>query len=237
METSSIHANNYILANRAQIMDRRKMTDSNLDISDSFKTLRRRATIKNVISAMLGLLLLGGIAWVIVEAIQWLISLFSGIQKEVAVGIIAATATVTVSLVSVVFGRINERKKMAEQDIRNKKTAIYEELISSFMHFTLSHSEFGKARPEKFGDAEEKLLDIWLTSIPKMMIWASDDVLSKWSEFRSSSMSMPPGPVGVATMLYMTEDLILTIRKDLGHKNNQLARGSILRLFINDIPK
>ena len=37
--------------------------------------------------------------------------------------------------------------------------------------------------------------------------------------------------------LYVVEDLLLAIRKDLGHKNKNLTKGKILGLFVNDLPE
>ena len=35
--------------------------------------------------------------------------------------------------------------------------------------------------------------------------------------------------------MFQTEKIFYAIRHDLGHKNKNLERGDILRLFINDI--
>lgn len=212
------------------------MTDTSNSIGSAFKKLNRTMTLKKYLGFALLVIALVTIGWGAIEGIRWVFKALSDLQKEVAAGIIAATATVTVSLMSVIFGRINEQKKMIEKDIRDKKTVIYEEVISSFMNFIISNTEYGRAHPEKFGDAIDKLMDIWLLGNPKMMIWASDDVLRKWSEFRSAAINISSDDNHTALMMLMTEDLILAIRKDLGHRNIQIPRGAILRLFINDLP-
>ena len=35
--------------------------------------------------------------------------------------------------------------------------------------------------------------------------------------------------------MFIYEDLIRAVRKDLGHKNKDLTKGKLLSLFINDI--
>ena len=40
-----------------------------------------------------------------------------------------------------------------------------------------------------------------------------------------------------ANILFLYENLLMEIRKDLGHKNQGFKRGTLLGLFVNDIDK
>lgn len=80
---------------------------------------------------------------------------------------------------------------------------------------------------------EEEMLTFIKKFTPSFMVWGSDDVLAAWSRFRRLSITaMSKDP---AESLWAFEDLILAIRKDLGHSNRGLTRGVVLGLFVNDI--
>src|SRR4051812_32942087 len=55
--------------------------------------------------------------------------IFSGLQKEVAAPLIAASATIIVAVITVIVGKFYERKRAIEQEHRNKKIPIYEEFV------------------------------------------------------------------------------------------------------------
>lgn len=63
------------------------------------------------------------------------------------------------------------------------------------------------------------------------MIWADDSVISEWAEFRTFS---PEGKSGV-DLLIKYESIMLSIRKDLGHKNNKLDNHELLKCFLNGV--
>ncbi|MDU2353332.1 MAG: hypothetical protein E7D92_01810, partial [Anaerococcus sp.] len=62
--------------------------------------------------------------------------------------------------------------------------------------------------------------------------WGSDEVVRKWIEIRTSSLNSDSNSIN---NLFVLEDIIFLIRKDLGQKNKGLKRGDILSFFINDI--
>ena len=72
-----------------------------------------------------------------------------------------------------------------------------------------------------------RMIDITQDSV----IWASDDVLRAFGTFRQVSQDQAAGKVPPVQALFTIEDLLFAIRKEVGHKNKDLKRGSILRLF------
>jgi hypothetical protein len=58
---------------------------------------------------------------------------------------------------------------------------------------------------------------------------SGNEVLNLFGQFRTGAAKNP------FDMMFIFEGILFTIRKDLGHKNNGLKKGAMLRLFVNDI--
>ena len=66
----------------------------------------------------------------------------------------------------------------------------------------------------------------------KIITWGSDDVLKAWSEIKKTSYNQGTNPNNI---MFAIEQLIYTMRKDLGHKNYNLSEGDILSVWFNDV--
>ncbi len=90
---------------------------------------------------------------------------------------------------------------------------------------------------EKERPTENEMIKFMAEITQELVIWGSDEMLNAFYKFRMTSIENTGGdssnPFGV---LIMVEDLLLAIRKDLGHKNKNVSRGKILGLFVNDLP-
>jgi len=69
----------------------------------------------------------------------------------------------------------------------------------------------------------------------RIMVWGSDDVLAVWVQWRRAATNESDVKANPMKLMLLYEQLILTIRRDLGHKNSNLNTGDVLALFINDI--
>jgi hypothetical protein len=70
-------------------------------------------------------------------------------------------------------------------------------------------------------------------------MWGSDEVLKQFYLFRNMALNLPSNSsqeIG-GELIIQFEQLLFSIRRDLGHKNNKLKKGTILGLFINDLEK
>lgn len=185
------------------------------------KTARR--TLQFVVIGLQYIVLFVITAVVLYYMSRWLQSVFSGVQKEVQAALVAASATVIVSVLSVVVGKYYERKRAIEQQIRDKKIPIYEKFVKDSMR------HFMPAGKNQSTDSDGKLLNDLGEFTIDAVIWGSDDVLSSWRKFKKVV-----GNDAKEGMLEF-EILLYAIRQDLGHKSRKLNRGDILGLFINDI--
>lgn len=152
---------------------------------------------------------------------------FRGLQKEVAAALIAGTATVLVSVGSVVLGRYLQRRQEIEQSIREQKIPMYEEFVGFWFMFMMQ-SKFDNPIPEA------EVLDYMMKFTKTLMVWGSDDVIVKWSAWRNMFASGTPADPAVT--LFEFESVLLAIRREFGHKNRGFQKGSLLSLFVNDLP-
>jgi hypothetical protein len=176
----------------------------------------------------LGLTCLAAIGWGLFALGGYLISTFAGLNPNVAAAIVAAFATVTVSVLTVVVGKRLEAAALITKEHRDKKIPVYED----FIQFWFKHLFAAKSGDNPLTD--EETVRFLSNYTQRMMVWGSDEVIAAWVRFRYSSMnaaqSQKPGSV-----LDDYEKLILAMRRDLGHKNRGFQRGDILRLFVNDL--
>ncbi|MFA5901521.1 MAG: hypothetical protein WC829_20660 [Hyphomicrobium sp.] len=177
---------------------------------------------------LVGLALIGTAIWVVFSAARSALLWLGQIQSELATAIVAAGAAVLVSVLSVAVGKYLERRDAFERETRLKKVPVYESLISFI--FGVLHS--GKPGVPKMAEAE--MVTRYGALTENLIVWSSDSVLKQFGEFRVASLKISEvgSPIAVLATL---EDLMLAIRRDLGYRNTKIARGDLLRLFINDL--
>lgn len=181
-------------------------------------------TYKNVLNTLFGLLIIGiGIYFLvklIIKFFYWIRSFASNTEAVIVVALI----TGTLSLLGIVISNIIEYKQNTKRYLYEKKEEAYSEFIE--MVYKLQQIQ-------KDGKISEKEITKDLISFSqKLTLWGSDEVVRKWIEIRISSLNSDSNSIN---NLFVLEDIIFLIRKDLGQKNKGLKRGDILSFFINDI--
>ncbi|NET42053.1 MAG: hypothetical protein F6K15_09085 [Okeania sp. SIO2B3] len=68
---------------------------------------------------------------------------------------------------------------------------------------------------------------------PDLILWASDDVLNLYIKLKQISRSDTENSSDNPIKLFSS--MLLAMRKDLGHQNNQLNEKNILGIFVIDI--
>ncbi|TAF51649.1 MAG: hypothetical protein EAZ61_10150 [Oscillatoriales cyanobacterium] len=68
---------------------------------------------------------------------------------------------------------------------------------------------------------------------PNLILWASDEVLAEFINFRQTAALYADNPDRNPIMPFAK--LMLAMRKDFGHKNNGVDENLVLASFINDI--
>ncbi len=156
----------------------------------------------------------------------WVIS-FHTIKtiKASDIKFLSGVIAIIIPMLTLIITKHIERKSEIIRDIRNKKIPVYEELIG--LWFTIIAAT-------KSGEIKEDPNPEWVKSFmevtQKVIIWSSDEVLKTFSKMRKNLISNEP-----QSAIFLLEDLMLNIRKDLGHNNRNITRGDVLSLFINDV--
>lgn len=180
--------------------------------------------------AVVGLLLIVVLCYGAFVAIRSTVAVLSLMKSDLAVAIIAAGATVFVSVLSIVLGKVYEAREQIAREHREKKIPVYEDLLK-FMFRILMGTKAGNP------PSEAEIIEFMTGFTQRVMVWGSDDVLAVWVKWRRLSVSPDAQKQDPFKLLVVYEELIRAIRRDLGHKNKGLARGDILALFVNDIDK
>jgi hypothetical protein len=180
------------------------------------------------LSLIIGFIIIAGILIGLWYLITNFWRLLMSLQKEVSVAIIAAVSTVFVSVFSVTVVKYYEHKRMIDQELRQKNIPIYEGFIEFL--FKIWHQQHGK-------ELSDKEMQKFVTEFnQKLIIWGSDDLIKQWSNYRKRCINVEEGSKNFEIMFDL-EKLFLTIRKEIGHKNKDIEKGTILSMFINDIDK
>lgn len=173
---------------------------------------------------LLGLLVLGSLF-----VIRWLIGGLAGLDARLSAGLITASATVVVAVVSVLVSKHLEVKTSIRAQLREKKEPIYKELIDFIFDITFAQ-KLGKEVP-----AEEEMIEFLAGTTRDLVIWGSPEVVKAFADFKRVSQLYAGAPELTRHLMLGVEDLFKAIRKDLGHGDLRLQRGDILKLYINDV--
>ncbi len=153
-----------------------------------------------------------------------------------------SSLTLIVSVVSIVVARLVERskelaqrRKEIEQELRRQHQPIYQELVE-FLFKIFTASKTGIQIPE------DEINTFFVDFTKKTLVWGSDKFLKAFSAFRDSSAlyaeQAKKGEENIDALvktMTVLENLLYSIRADLGHSNKGLAAGDLLTLFINDV--
>lgn len=188
----------------------------------------KKSLIKNII---VGILVLGIIVYIVV----WLIGLFLGyvggfvnrlsnMDAVVIVALITGSVSILGVVISSIVSKIVEYRQNTKRYLYEKK----EEPYSEFIEMVYKIQEKGKAK-ENIND--EEMLDNIFSFSKKLTLWGSNKVIRKWLAFRKISQEQNDNTEN----LFMLEEIIFEIRKDMGQKKSGLEKGDILTFFVNDI--
>ena len=125
--------------------------------------------------------------------------------------------------------RIEEGAALRER-LREKKIPTLEQLVA-----LIFDSQFADQKGKK-PPTEKETIRRMVHITQELVIWGSDDMVRQFDAFKEASKKQAAGAAQPIETVAAVEDLLMAVRRDAGHKNKGLKRGSILRLFINDLP-
>jgi len=143
---------------------------------------------------------------------------------------LAVIISASVALITVTLTKYYERKNAVEAELRAQKVPIYEEFIQFMLNTLLKHSKEGTAN-------EESVVSFFQDFTPRIALWGSDEVLLAYQRFRAFGTKMDHNSQNNPEIIFLFEEIVLAMRRDLGFKNAGFDRGAILSLFITDVEK
>lgn len=182
-----------------------------------------------------GLIVLIILVAIVVFAIQYLINIlsntiakFAQATSKVDAVIIVALITGAVSIFGVVLSSIVAKILEYRQ---NTKRYLYEKREEPYSEFIEMVYKLQQNIKNKKGYSEEEMLADIVKFSKKLTLWGSDKVIKKWLKFREIGQE----PDKKTENLFILEDIIFEIRKDMGQKKGKLKKGDLLSFFVNDI--
>lgn len=165
-----------------------------------------------------------GLCSLLVVVVQQAGTFLRAINSDLGVALVASSATIIVSVISVLVAKWAERRSRAEEHQREKKVPIYEKIVTFV--FRVAFAE--KLHQEMPSEAE--MMKFFADLTPELVSWSSPAVIKAFVKFRT-------GDGQGFDIMWRVEDLLKAIRSDLGHSDSRLVKGDLLRLFINDVDK
>jgi hypothetical protein len=153
--------------------------------------------------------------------------MFSGLStlnENVAATVIAACATVIVSVVTVVYNqRQNKAREIAESH-RPQKIEVYQRFMEKAVVGLLRASKQHQTNTPKF---QKELQNLFMKFTGDVIVWGSPGVLRAYSDFRACDE-------GEHRILLELDNMLREIRTDLGNSNWGLDPGDLIALFLTD---
>ena len=171
-----------------------------------------------------------GVAVLVVALLRTAWVAISTLPAAVVAPTVVASLTVIVSVFSVVVTTQRSRANEIEKDHRRQRIPVYEEFLQFMFDFLLAEKT-GKERP-----SEKQAIQKFVDFAAKVALWGGPDLLKAWNEFRTIGLGAAGPTKGDDTntaMIFALERLMFALREDVGHSNNGLREGDILRLFID----
>ncbi len=164
---------------------------------------------------ILGILLL--IGWTGCKALHWLRSIDSGLA--------ATVITASAGLLGLLYSQWHSKSRDIAEGHRKYKIEVYNNYLDIVDDF------FTAAKSDTTIDTDN-LPDKLTEKIRKlnrgMIVWASPKVIRAWLKFRKATAVKAPN------LLFVVDELLQAIRKDLGNSNFGLNRGDVIRFYLTD---
>ncbi|WP_395089886.1 hypothetical protein [Armatimonas sp.] len=162
----------------------------------------------------------------VLSTILWILKIFinafSASPDPVKASIIAGVLTISGTVASMIYNAKSQRKREIEASIRTRKSEAYEHFIGILFNVMKNGID-----PE-----DEEIKQSFYGFFEKLTVWGSDEVVVEYIKWKSSIAENPDS----TETLHKMEQLLLAIRRDLGHENKYFRSMDLMRIFVNDLP-
>lgn len=161
---------------------------------------------------------------IVAEAISKIAQVTSHMDAVIIVALITGGVSIVGVIVSSIISKVLEYRQETKRYLYEKREEPYSQFIE-MVYKLQQKSKNGEGYPEA------EMMNDMVQFSKKLTLWGSSRVIKKWLQFREKSQR----PDSAAENLFVLEDIIFEIRKDMGQKKGKLGKGDLLAFFINDI--
>lgn len=158
--------------------------------------------------------------WLTRTAVHHLMSMPQGLGAA----LIAGFCTIVVSTLTVVLARYYERTRELSALHRDKKILVYDEFLEGFFNIMNSNSKHSPTV------SPPDIVTFLRGFTRKLLLWGSQDVINAFVKWQRHLMLGVPD----ARTIWLTQEFLLAIRADLGHRNNKLDRGLYATILLSE---
>jgi hypothetical protein len=143
-------------------------------------------------------------------------------SPDIAVAIIAGSATIFASVLALVISRHYQTKREQLIAHREKKVELYDKFL---------HKLFELFSADNKNKVDTSTLGPFLREMQiNLILWAGPNVIKSYYDWHKVLTTKPPRAIQMIKML----DFFLTIREDLGHSNRRIEREYLARLLLRN---
>ena len=182
----------------------------------------------NIIATIILILLLCIIV-VIIYAIYAFILMLKTASSDVKVTTLSLCGTAIITVISVLLSKFYERRAEIRKDQFHDKVKVYQKFTTKIIGEILLNNN--QTPDDK---KQQKLDPVFREFVQDMVLWGSGESLHEASKWITSLRIQGLDEQKIYENLFLFENFLLAIRKDLGHSNQKIQKGDLLRLFIKD---
>jgi hypothetical protein len=128
-----------------------------------------------------------------------------------------------IALMTLLATKSWERKRDIDREQRANRIPTYQRVLAALFNY-VNAAALDQAR------ADEEIKRTFADLNSQMIIWASDPVLGAYVNWRSLI-----GSSSALANMFRLGELLLTIRRDVGHENKNISAVTVLQVFVDDL--
>jgi hypothetical protein len=175
------------------------------------------------IAIVYGLVSLVGIIW---RGLVDIVYTVSTMDAVVIIAVISGAVTVLGLIINSIISvrlKYSEYRHRRKVDLVNKMEQPYREFVG--LMFEMVRIK------EDTGSLDEAMLTQHIRDMSKVItLYGSNELIKKWADYRMEAANL-----SVERHLLYLEEILYTIRKDMGIEKGKMRQGDLLMLFMKDI--
>lgn len=159
-----------------------------------------------------------GVWWLLVQLLAWV----TAQPSQIAAATIAFAGTVIAGIGAVVISQQRIKVREIAESHRPNKTELYITFITEVVGMMRAGISANNPDPNVTKHFEDFFFDF----TTRAMLWASPSVLKSYAAFRRAGND--------PNILFLVDDTLQAMRKDLGLRNWGLSRGDLIKMLLTD---